>query len=137
MKEALSSSETSVLTRATRPNIPEDTILHSHRRENLKSYIPSIYLLMVPLNLAWMERIVLIIAYSPLYLVLMASHISSMFIIDCQLGFIGAFTSWSACIVSKLTFIQALNYSCSAVLTALISVSRIPGLPWSAASIGS
>jgi hypothetical protein len=26
------------LTRATRHNIPEDTILHSHRRENLKSY---------------------------------------------------------------------------------------------------
>jgi hypothetical protein len=39
MVEALPPSETSFLTRATRHNIPKDGVIHSHRRENLKSYI--------------------------------------------------------------------------------------------------
>jgi hypothetical protein len=37
--EAIGYSETSVLTRATRHNFPEDGILHSHCSENLYSYI--------------------------------------------------------------------------------------------------
>jgi hypothetical protein len=37
--EATPSSETSVLTRTKRRNIPEDGIIHSYRRVNLKSDI--------------------------------------------------------------------------------------------------
>jgi hypothetical protein len=39
MMEAIRSSETSVLTRTTRRNISEYDMLHSHCRENVKSYI--------------------------------------------------------------------------------------------------
>jgi hypothetical protein len=38
MMKVIHSSETTVLTRATRSKFPEDGILHTHRRGNLKSY---------------------------------------------------------------------------------------------------
>jgi hypothetical protein len=37
--EAIHSSENLILTRASWRNIPEDSILHNHRRENFKSFI--------------------------------------------------------------------------------------------------
>jgi hypothetical protein len=43
MMEAISSSETSVLTRTTWRHNLEDGILHNHRRENLKPYIIQTY----------------------------------------------------------------------------------------------
>jgi hypothetical protein len=39
MMEALSTSEMTVLARATKRNIPAGGILHSQRRRNLKSYV--------------------------------------------------------------------------------------------------
>jgi hypothetical protein len=45
--EAICSSETSVNARSTQLHIPEDGILHSHRCENLESYIKSYKLLEV------------------------------------------------------------------------------------------
>jgi hypothetical protein len=39
LMEAIRSSETPILTRATRRHIPEDGILHSHCRGNFKSYL--------------------------------------------------------------------------------------------------
>jgi hypothetical protein len=43
LMEAMHSSEMSALTRATQPNIPVDGILYSHRRENLQSYIATLF----------------------------------------------------------------------------------------------
>jgi hypothetical protein len=44
MMEAILSSETSALTRATRRHIPEDGIFHSHRHENLNPTYWSLFL---------------------------------------------------------------------------------------------
>jgi hypothetical protein len=44
MMEAIRSFETSVVTRAIRRDSQEDCILHSHRRDILKSYTSSLLL---------------------------------------------------------------------------------------------
>jgi hypothetical protein len=49
--EAIRSSETSVHTRFTRRHIPENGILHSHRCENLKSYLENFALFLIVLYL--------------------------------------------------------------------------------------
>jgi hypothetical protein len=52
--EVIRSSETSLLPRATQRGIPEDGILHNHRRENLISYIPaSVLSLMASTTADW------------------------------------------------------------------------------------
>jgi hypothetical protein len=59
MMKAIPSFETSVLTRATWCSIPQDGILHSHRRENLKSYIA------LTGRVLWRRRNVTTVRYEP------------------------------------------------------------------------
>jgi hypothetical protein len=56
MMEAIRSYETSVHTSVTRRNIPEDGILHSHRRNNFRSYLKRILLQFSNINNALFTR---------------------------------------------------------------------------------
>jgi hypothetical protein len=76
--EELRSSETSDLTRVTRHNIPEDGILHSHRREPLKSYMcKDAFYLKNPAKEFWYPKPV----YKVLYL---TNHNEYVFILKLQ-----------------------------------------------------
>jgi hypothetical protein len=55
MMEATRSFKTPVLTRVTRRNIPEDGILHSHSRENLKSNKENEGYISTPHILEWLN----------------------------------------------------------------------------------
>jgi hypothetical protein len=62
--QALRSSETSVPTRATLSYIPEDDIIHSHRRDNFKSYkAPTI-------NFSWHINVLFQVAYCKISIML-------------------------------------------------------------------
>jgi hypothetical protein len=59
MKEALRSSEMSTITSATQRDILGDAILHSRRRENLKSYIGCPYFVFLAVSLRFNFRLFL------------------------------------------------------------------------------
>jgi hypothetical protein len=58
LSEAPGSSDWSVQTRATRRTNPEDTILHSHCRENLKSYNLKSYIELITYELTEMRHLI-------------------------------------------------------------------------------